>query len=587
MKDLRTLADVIPNSAKKYGERDYIGTKVAGKYRWITYGEFDIRMRKLRSAIHKMGIGRGDSVAIIANNSVQFALAAYATYGLAAVFVPMYEVQKIDDWNFILRESNAKMLFVSNASIKKQIEDLKLPNLKHILVIEPTAGEKSVDDIIDAEEDLLEAQDVQPEDIADILYTSGTTGMPKGVILTHNNLIVDGRNTLSRFRIDKTDRTLALLPWAHAFGKTVELIIFPSIGVAIGLAESNRTIAQNILEVNPTIILAVPKIFNRIYDVVHAKLEDKALAKALFMRTEQLADKGRNTELSALDKIQFAILNRVVGNKIRAVFGTSIRFIVSGGVSLSNEVAFFFKTFGIEIFEGYGMTETSPIIAVNYHDNTRIGSVGKLVPDVNVRIATDPENPNSKQGEIIVSGPTVTKGYHNAPQANAEAFTEDGELRTGDMGYLDDDGYLWITGRVKEQYKLENGKYIVPSALELKITSSAKIETAVIFGASKPYNIALIIPSPELLENFKAEYKLANASHDEIANHPKLREIIASELQIASRDFRGYERPQKFAIILDEFSIENGLLTPALKIKRRQVEELYADTIAELYKKDN
>lgn len=585
MNDLRTLADVMPNCVNKYGERNYIGTKIAGQYRWITYAEFDIKMRKLRSAMHKMGISKGDSVAIIANNCVHFSLAAYATYGLAAVFVPMYEVQKIDDWEYILNESETKLLFVSSSEIKKQIESLKISTVKHILVIKPTEGEESVDEIIAKEEDLLEAQDVKPDDIADILYTSGTTGLPKGVMLTHANIVIDGQQTRARFHIDKYDRTLSILPWAHAFGKIVELFIFPAIGAAVALAESNRTIAQNIQEINPTVVLAVPKIFNRIYDIVHAKLEDKTLAKALFMRTEQLADKGRNTKLSAIDKLQLTVLNRVVGKKIRAAFGDSLRFCISGGVSLSNEVAYFFKTFDIKIYEGYGMTETAPIITVNYPDNTRIGSVGKPLSGVKINIEPDPENPTSKLGEIIVRGPIVMKKYHNAPEATAEVFTKDGGLRTGDMGYLDDAGYLWITGRVKEQYKLENGKYIVPSALELKITASDKIDSAVIFGSTKPYNIALIIPSETLIENFKKKHKLTNASNEDLAEHPKLREIIGAELQEASRDFRGYEKPQKFALIFDEFSIENGLLSPALKIKRRQVEERYAETIAKLYEK--
>lgn len=584
MKNLRTLADIMPNSAKQYAERDYIGTKLAGKYYWISYGQFDIKMRKLRSAMHKMGIGKGDCVAIIANNSVHFALAAYASYGLAAIFVPMYEVQKTEDWDFILRESKAKMLFVANLDIKNQILKLDLPELKHIIVIEKTASEKSIDEIIDSEEELLEAQEVQPQDIADILYTSGTTGFPKGVVLTHANIITDARITLSRFDIDHTDRSLALLPWAHALGKTVEMVLFPAVGMAVALVESNRSIAQNILEINPTFILAVPKIFNRIYDVVHAKLEGKTIAKALLTRTEQLANKGQNTKLSALDKAQLAVLKHVIGKKIRAVFGNSMRIIISGGVSLSSEVALFFNVFGVNIYEGYGMTETSPVISVNYPEHTRIGSVGRLLPGVKARIERDVQNSNSKQGEIIISGDIVMKGYHNAPDANAEVFTEKGELRTGDMGYLDDEGYLWITGRVKEQYKLENGKYVVPSVLELKITSSAKIEAAVVFGDSKPYNIVLIVPSPELVESIKSEYKLSHASNEDVANHPKLREIIKDELQAATRDFRGYERPHKFAIILDEFSIENGMLSPALKVKRRQVEERYASTIAELYK---
>ena len=585
--DFHNLNDMIENSIKKYGERPFIGTKVAGTYTWLTYGEFDIKMRKLRSVLAHHGIGKGDVVAIIGNNSASFALAVYASYGLGAIMVPMYEVQKIEDWEYILKNSGAKLLFAGSDAIKSQIEGLHIDSLKTIFVIRPNDPKdpNSVDQLIAAETELMDSVEVVEEDIADYIYTSGTTGLPKGAIITHQNILQNVLKIQEVFPIGPTDRTLAFLPWAHEFGKTVELHIFPSVGAAIGLVESNRTIAQNLLEVNPTVLNSVPKIFNKIYDRIHEKTADHPIARILFERTENLAKKARKERLSVVDKIQQKVLDRVVGAKVRAAFGNSLRFCISGGAALSEEIANFFNDFGVTIYEGYGMTETSPIIAVNSpRDGRKIGSVGHPLRGVEVRIEVDPDEENSKQGEVIVGGPCIMRSYLNLPEATAEVLTDAHELRTGDMGYLDEDGYLWLTGRVKEQYKLENGKYVVPSALESRITISTIIECCVIFGANKPYNISIIQPTAEFIQKFRTDNGLENASNEELEKNEKLRACIQEELKKMCEEFRGYEKPRKFFITLDEFTIQNGMLSPALKIKRREVEKKYGERIKALYK---
>ncbi len=581
------LNDMIENSIKQYGERPFFGTKVAGTYTWMTYGEFDIKMRKLRAILSHHGIGKGDGVAIIANNSVTFALAVYASYGLGAIVVPMYEVQKIEDWEYILKNSGAKLLFAGNDSIKSQIEGLHIDSLKTIFVIRPNDPKDpaSVDRMIEAETEMLDSIEVSEDDIADYIYTSGTTGLPKGAVITHQNVLQNVLKIQEVFPIGPTDRTLAFLPWAHEFGKTVELSIFPSVGSAIGLVESNRTIAQNLLEVNPTILVSVPKIFNKIYDIIHHKTAEHPVARVLFERTENLARKARKDKLSMIDKIQQKVLDRVVGAKVRGAFGNALRFCISGGAALSEEIANFFNDFGVTIYEGYGMTETSPIIAVNSpRAGRKIGSVGRPLPGVDVRIEVDPDEDNGKQGEVIVGGPCIMKEYLNLPEATAEVLTEAHELRTGDMGYLDEDGYLWLTGRVKEQYKLENGKYVVPSALESRITISTIIECCVVFGANRPFNIAIIQPTAEFIQKFRADNGLDNVSNDALENNDKLRDAIQEELKKMCEEFRGYEKPRKFFITLDEFTIQNGMLSPALKIKRREVEKKYGERIKALYK---
>lgn len=585
----KTLAQLIARAIHKYGERPFLGAKKNGTYAWMTFSEFDIKMRRLRAIFKRDGLKRGDRIAIIANNSAEFALTVYAAYGLGGIVVPMYEVQKLQDWEFIFGDSEPTLAVVSNETIREKIESIKCPSLKKIYTTHAANSKDTayLDALIEKEQEML---DVDPEvtenDLADIIYTSGTTGKPRGVELSHKNIVVNAAVTAMSFPISENDRTLSFLPWAHAFGKTVELVIFPCVGAAIGLVESNRTIAQNLVEVNPTVLVSVPKIFNKIYDTAHLKAESKPLTRTLFNRTESLAKRSLKTKLSLLDRVQHAVLDKVVATKVRSAFGNSLRFCISGGASLSEEVASFFEGFGIKIFEGYGMTEHSPILAVNTPGKTRIGSVGHPLPQVHVEISRDNDaldQSDDKCGEVVVSSPCVMQRYHNAPEATADVIDAQGRLHTGDMGYFDKDGFLWLTGRVKEQYKLENGKYVVPSALEEIINNSMLINLSVVFGSGKPYNVVLINPTPDAIEKFKKDHKLENISNEDLEHNEDFRNIYANELKTMCKDFRGYERPQKFALILDEFTIDNGLLTPALKIKRREIEKRFADILNTLY----
>ena len=587
--NIKTLAELIQNSVKRYGERPFLGIKKNGAYTWTSYAEFDIQMRKMRSLLKSIGVVKGDRIAIVANNSLEFALTAYASYGIGAIIVPMYEVQKLQDWEFIFGDAKPKIAVVANDSIREKIEGIHSEGLEKIFVVntkDPNDPEKFITQI-EAHDPMPEDEiDVTEDDLCDIIYTSGTTGRPRGVMLTHKNVVTNVIITANVFDISCNDRLLAFLPWAHAFGKTVDFHIFPSVGAAVGLAESAKTITQNLLEVNPTIIAAVPKIFNKIYDTVHLMVEEKPVVKYLFGRTESVAQKVRSNKASFLGKFEHKILDKVIANKVRSVFGHSLRFVISGGASLSKEVAQFFEDFGVIIYEGCGMTEHAPIVAVNIKDHKRIGSVGLPLPGVKVEIAHDNEaldKSDEKCGEILITSDCVMKGYYNDPQGTAAAIDEQGRLHTGDMGYIDEDGFLWITGRVKEQYKLENGKYVVPTALEEKINNSTQIELSVVFGSGKPYNVVLIRPSDECINKFKADNKLEDATREQLEENPKLRELISNEIRAMTEDFRGYEKPQKFAVTLEEFSIQSGLMTPALKIKRREVEKKFADTLAKLY----
>ena len=582
MSEFKTLAGLLDASAEKYGNRPLFGTKVRQQWQWITYREFHSKVERLRAGFRDMGMHEGDVVAVISNNSVPFAMTVYAAYGLGASIVPMYEVQKLQDWDFIIRDSNARFLFVGNDKIKAQIEDCNIGTLTQIISFKPENNDDpSIDKLIESHPEGQKAIDIDEYALADILYTSGTTGMPKGVELTHHNIVQNVIHTFAGFDASCADRSLSFLPWAHAFGKTVELHIFPYFGASVALAESAHTIRENLKETHPTILVGVPKVFNKFYDTIHEVAHENPIARRLFEVTDNLSIKAHANKLSAIDKVGQKVLRRLIGPKIQEAMGGALRFCISGGAALAPEIIEFFDSFGITIFEGYGMTETSPIIAVNKHDRVKFGSVGRVLDCNQVRIEQLEDSADEKSGEVIVGGHCVMKQYHNAPTLTQEALTSEHELHTGDLGYIDSDGYLYLTGRVKEQYKLENGKYVVPAALEEKLNTSTAIEHAVIFGAARPYNIALIRPTDGFIAQFKKSHNIPD--DEDLCQNTELHDALNAEIQKLSKDFRGYEKPTKFAVILDEFSIQNGLLTPALKLKRREVEKRYKAEIEKLY----
>ncbi len=584
---IQNLAELIDRSAKLYGPRKLFGQKEQGVWHWITYSVFQQKVESLRAAFADMGMKSGDAVAIISSNSIAFALTAYAAYGLGATIVPMYEVQKSDDWKYIIQDCSAKFVFTGNDKIKSVIQSMNLENVTHVVSFRPVKTENefdSIDRMIEAHPQGMKRLDIDENSIADILYTSGTTGMPKGVELTHHNIIQNAIHTFDGFDASCEDRSLSFLPWAHAFGKTVELHIFPYFGASIAIAESAKTIQADLLEVNPTILNGVPKIFNKFYDKMILKASTHMLSNEAFRLIDRLSIKARNTKLSFIENIQLKGAAAVVRPFILKGLGGKLRFCISGGAPLAIDVISFFNNFGITIYEGYGMTETAPIIAVNKHNHVKFGSVGKVLHCNQVTIQPVEDQESTKLGEIIVSGDCVMRQYHNQPEVTQEVLVNNA-FHTGDLGYLDEEGYLFITGRVKEQYKLENGKYVVPGALEEKLNTSHAIEHAVIFGSGHPFNVALIRPTNDFMEKFINENKLESASQAELESNAILRKELLDEVQRVSTDFRGYEKPQKIEIILDEFTIQNGILTPALKLKRREIEKRYHDKIEALYKK--
>ena len=583
----RTLVELWERSTEQHAARELFGTKTGGTWRWISYAQFKAEVDALRAALSKLGVKAGDRVAMIAGNRVEWAAAAYATFGLSATFVPMYEQQPLEDWQFILQDCAAKIVFCSTAEVSEKISSIRgeLPSLAHVIGLElpesdPTSYKKQLE-IGRAEPSPL--QHPAPEHPACFIYTSGTTGQPKGVVLSHWNIASNVLASLEMFPIRSTDRSLAFLPWAHAFGQTTELHLLFSIGCSLALNDEVPNLVANLAEVKPTILIAVPRIFNRIYDVVNKGMLDrpKPIQSLFHAGIRAATKKKRGESLTLGEGLALAAADKLIFSKVRGRFGGRLRFSVSGSAALAREVAEFVDALGIAVFEGYGLTEASPVVSANSPDFTRIGTVGKPIPRVRVEIdrtATGDE----RNGEILVYGDNVMLGYHHREEEEKQMLMPDGGLRTGDMGFIDEDGYLHITGRIKEQYKLENGKYVVPSPLEEELKLSPYIANVMLYGLNRPFNVALVVIDEPSITRWAKDKKLElkDASDD-----PAVRELIGKELETRAAHFKGYEKPKAFALIREDFTVENGLLTPSLKVRRKLVLDRYLPSLEALYKK--
>lgn len=588
------LVDWWKECVEKYADRRLVGVKnKSGVYEWVTRGEINKRIDNLRSGLSKLGVGEGDAVGIIANNREEWIVAAFAAWGRIARYVPMYEAELVHIWKYIITDSQIKVLFVSKPEIYEKIKNFpqEIATLEHIFVID-TEGPNSMA----ALEKQGAAQSVppmipKPDDIAELIYTSGTTGNPKGVLLSHGNFT---SNALAGLKVypelqQNEALTLAILPWAHSFGQTGELFALIRIGGAFGLAENATTIANDIALVKPTFLVAVPRVFNRIYDGLWAKMnKEGGLAKTLFVMGVESAKKKR--ELAAhgqsdfLTNLKFKLADKIVFAKIRERLGGRIMGAMSGSAAMNPEIAQFFFDIGLPIYDCYGLTETSPAATMNASYDYRLGSVGKPIEKVKIVIDSSVVEEGATDGEIIVYGPNVMKGYHNRPEDTKATMTLDGGFRTGDRGKLDKDGFLYITGRIKEQYKLENGKFCFPVSLEEQICLVSFVQQAVIYGLNRPFNICIVVPDFEVLQSYAKEKGLPTDIKT-LVERPDIIEMIGNAItnQLKGK-FGSYEIPKKFLLIPEPFSLDNGTLTQTMKLKRNIVLENLKDKIEALYK---
>ena len=583
------LVELLEQSIAQYPDNPFFGTKnFEGFYDWVSYREVGKRVDGVRGGLAELGIGRDDAVGIIANNCVDWAIIAFATFGLGARYVPMYEDELVHVWNYIVRDSAVKVLFVSTQALYEKVKGFteSIATLERIIVIEGGDGDSLAAVEGRGQKRPVPAIHPGPDDIAVLIYTSGTTGEPKGVLLSHGNLTSNSRAGLRMYpEILPGGTSFAILPWAHSFGLTAELIAMTSIGGAIGLMDSVATISDDLALVRPTWLISVPRIFNKIYEGLWSRMNERGgLARKLFVmgverarEKRELAESGRSCFVTNL---KVAIADRIVFKKIRDRLGGRLMGSLTGGAAMNVEVARFFFDIGIPLYNCYGLTEMSPAVAMNASFDNRLGSVGKAIEHVKIVI----DSPVGGDGEIIAYGPNVMKGYHNKPEATKKVMTDDGGFRTGDRGRLDADGFLYITGRIKEQYKLENGKFVFPVSLEEEIKLVQFVENAMVCGEGKPYNVCLVVPDVEALEQYARKRGLPPYP-DDPARSEDVRDLISDRIRKALEGKYGtYEIPQKFVFVSGGFTVANGALTQTMKLKRHVIEEQYREHIEELYR---
>jgi len=586
------LVTLCEDAVNKFSGNNLFGTKdETGEYRWITYQEFGTRVDRLRAGMAGIGIGKGDMVGSLIRNSVEWAQIAFATYGLGACYVPMYENESPETIKYIINDCKIKMLFIADQELHKSIQSIfaETPSLSQIYLIRADQGQSLNELEKLGSSKPVEAVHPDPYDMAGIIYTSGTTGEPKGVMLSHGNFTACAMSGFHIFpELIETSVSLSILPWAHSYGQSAELYNWFLFGGAIGFATSVDTISEDILKVKPSFLIAVPRIFNKIYDGLHLKMmEDGGIVEKLFNRSKKVARKKRRLnekgKKSAIINFKYKFYDKIVFSKIREKLGGNIQGSLTASATMNQEIAQFFFDIGVPVYDCYGLTETAPAVTMNCAAACRLGTVGRTVENVKVVIDNTVVEEGALDGEIVIYGPNVMIGYYNKPEETAKVIMPDGGFRSGDRGKIDDDGYLIITGRIKEQYKLLNGKYVFPAVIEEDIKLLPYIKNAMIFGDGKAYNVCIAVPDTDLLKRYAKEFSLMTGT-EELLKNQVVQNFMSHEIKIhLEKKFKHYEIPKKFFFIIDDFTLENGLLTQTLKLKRRSVIAKYQSIIDDLY----
>ena len=589
-----TLNQLFFAAIEKYRRPDTLQVKRDGRYHPISGDTLVERVRRVALGLEELGVRAGDRVAILSENRPEWAVVDYATLALGAADVPIYPNLPADQVAYILRDSGACVAFVSNPDQAAKVVAARsaCPALRHVISFgSPTNGvDRSIDMLETAgatadnggQRDAFRqrALKVRPDDLATIIYTSGTTGDPKGVMLTHDNIYSNVIAGAAAIPFAGDDTCLSFLPLSHIFERMAGHYLMLHAGASIAYAESTDTVPLNMTEVRPTLVLSVP----RLYEKMYARVLENALAgggvkKRIFFWGRAVAERWANIKLAGgepkgLLAAQYNLAQRLVFSKLRTRTGGRLRYFVSGGAPLAPEINKFFYAAGLTILEGYGLTETSPVISVNTPENFRIGTVGKPVPGVELSIAPD--------GEILTRGPHVMRGYFNKPTATAEAIDSDGWFHTGDIGEIRD-GFLAITDRKKDIIVTAGGKNIAPQPIENKIKTNKYVSQAVMIGDRRKFPVVLIVPNWDQLEKWARIHNILWTDRAQLLAMPTIHAKMEKEVFGECAELARFEMPKKVGLLEHDFSIERGELTPTLKVKRRVIDKQYKSLIDSLY----
>ncbi len=600
LKKFKTIPEIYLYLTEVFGksaDKPVIKYKVDGAYKSISYEEMRQETELFASGLASIGFKRGQKIAIIAENRPEWVYSDFAILGLGGIDVPLYPILTSDTIQFILNNSESVGIIVSNKFHLNKVLKVrdKCRHLKFIIVMNerdliPEPGVYSFNEIKRKGRDYLGENRlhfsesinlVNEEDLSTIIYTSGTTGEPKGVMLTHKNIVSNTMSAHQVFDLSDKDTFLSFLPLCHIFERTAGYYVALSGGCTIAYAESIEKVASNMEEIKPTVMTAVPRLFERMYSKIKRNIESQSVNKqkvfswAVEVGKEYCIQKKSPTGVSLTISVKHSLANKLVFNKLKEKTGGNLRFFISGGAPLSRDLGLFFEAVGMLIVEGYGLTESSPVLAVNKPNNYKFGTVGKPFPGVELKIAQD--------GEILAYGPSIMKGYFNNKK-ETDAVLKDGWLHTGDIGVFDAEGFLIITDRKKHLFKTSQGKYIAPSPIENMFLASKYIDQFILIGDRRMFLSALIVPDFEAIKEYADANRIQYNTVDDLINMKQIYDIIDKDLVQFQKKLANYERVRKFTLLDKPFTIEEGTLTPSLKIKRKEIESRYKNLIEEMYK---
>lgn len=592
MTEPRRLFDCVEWHLQKRANHTLMAAKEEGVWREYSVTEVADTVNKLSAGLLKMGLGQGDTtpegrdkIAIISKNRPEWLMLDLAVQQIGAVLTPVYPTINELELEFILNEAEVKIIFVNDAHLAEKVNSIKVnvPHLKEIFSFEKVDNIKHWKTILStADEDSLASvksitATIQNEELATIIYTSGTTGKPKGVMLSHKNILSNVMDSLPCFPPGDNLKALSFLPLNHIFERMVSYLYLYK-GTSIYYAESMETIADNLREVKPNLFTTVPRLLEKVYEKIMQKGETlSGIKRKLFFWAHGLATKFEiNKNQGFFYNLQLSVANKIVFNKWREALGNKLISIISGGAACQVRLIRIFTAAGMPVMEGYGLTETSPVISVNrFEEEGRMfGTVGPIIKNVQVKIAED--------GEILCKGPNIMMGYYKRPDLTSESMT-DGWYKTGDIGIMVDNKFLKITDRKKEMFKTSGGKYVAPVAIEMKLKESPYVENIMVIGAEEKYVGALIIPSFINLKDWAKQHNLPYHSDEDLLHNVRVKDLYRNEVEHYNRQFNHVEQIKKFELLPRDWSVDTGEMTPKLSLKRKVIMEKYKDAVHRIY----
>lgn len=583
--EIKRLHDIPEYQLAKYPKNIAIATKEGGAWKGYSTRELIDTAERIALGLMKLGVGPGDKVAIASGNRSEWCLVDQAILRIGAIGVPIYPTSSPEDYAYVLHHSESKVIFSANAEIhaKAVAAQPSCQGLGHLFTFDKVEGARHWTEVMtladEADRPTLQRykEQVKNDDLATIIYTSGTTGRPKGVMLSHNNILSNVVASATRFPVDSQARCISFLPLSHIYERML-MYLYMYSGVSIHFQESLDDLGDRIREVEPDVFTAVPRLLEKIYDKIVAKGDElTGVKRSLFFWALELGHRYEVHGRSPWYNMQLAIARKLIFSKWQAALGGKTRIVASGSAALQPRLARVFTAAGIPIMEGYGLTESSPVISVNELDNDgmRFGSVGRPIPGVQVKIAED--------GEILAKGPNIMVGYYKDEENTRATLDEDGWLHTGDIGEITAEGFLRITDRKKEIFKTSGGKYVAPQVMENKLKASRFIEQVIVIGENRKFPAALIVPEFMFLKEWCERKGIPFTSREQVIADQRVHDRIFKEVEEANQGLGKWEQVKKIALLPKEFAIDTGELTPTLKLRRKPILAKYAAQVEAIY----